>query len=57
MENIPTYDVIIVQADFNTRAGSKNEGRERTTGKEYIGYITENGCRLCDFCEEKDLVI
>lgn len=26
-------------------------------GKESIGYITDNGSRLCDFYEENDLVI
>lgn len=26
-------------------------------GREGIGYITDNCSRLCDFCEENDLVI
>lgn len=55
METIPTPDEIIVQGDFNSKVGSKNKGRGRTMGKEGIGYITDNGRRLCDFATKKTL--
>lgn len=38
---IISYDILIVQGDFNARIDSKNKGREGSTGKEGIGNIID----------------
>lgn len=67
MKKSPSHEAVIVQEYFHARIEVKNEGRQRTLGKECIGtntlyycvniahQIANKGRRLCDFCEENYL--
>ena len=56
IEDVPAHDMLMVVGDLNARPGNNNSDRERV-GKHGIGNVKENGERLCNFCEENNMVI
>ena len=57
IQEIPSYDVLLVIGDFNARVGNNNEGRDKIMGRNGCGNINDNGHRLCDLCEDNNLAI
>ena len=50
-------DILIVMGDFNAKAGSDNNGYEKTMGVPGLGTQNDNGERLCEFSQMNGLVI
>ena len=50
-------DILIVMGDFNAKAGSDNNGYEKTMGVHGLGTQNDNGERLCEFSQMNGLVI
>ena len=57
VEGIPKHDVVLVIGDFNARVGSNNGNRGNVLGRHWMGIISDNGERLCDFCEANRLTV
>jgi hypothetical protein len=53
MEDISIHDMLLVLGVLNAKVGSDNKGRENIMGKEEINTNVE---RLCDFCQENNLI-
>ena len=56
-DEVPTQDLVMVLGDLNARPSNNNIGRDRVMGKHGVGTINDNGERLCQFCEENNMVI
>ena len=57
LDTVPNHDMVIVIGDANAKVGDSNQGWEKVMGREGIGTMNENGCRLAEFCALNNLVI
>lgn len=49
--------MLLIVGDINPKIGEENKDRERVMGRHVCGIINNNGERLCDFCQENNLVV